>query len=304
MSKRRRGERQTHHQVPSLKSLAQHAVDLSSGRRTVRPRRMGDVDMAGGGGDSTGVQRTQRSAAAKGATEVGQGHLVTIPRNIPRGFNDNYTVTLTYADARTIPISMAGGFDNRTWALNGIFDPDITATGHQPLLRDLWASQYDYYAVLATRYRIEMYNCAKDPITWTAVGTSAQLVGGVTATIIPTTQTADITALGSGGPSPALEMKHTFTKALWPEHSIIFEGELTPGDFLVDAKDSDDVKTWTAVGANPTVVRYLGVSINSQTPAVLVGQNEQPYVAIQVVTTLEYDVQFTQMNQSIRSVPS
>ena len=265
---------------------------------------MGDIDMAGGGGDSTSVKKRSRTAAQEGATEVGMGLPVVVPRNIPQGFNNNYTVTLSYADARNIPVSMAGGSDTRTWSMNGIFDPDITATGHQPLMRDLWASQYDYYTVLATRYRFEYYNAARDPITYTAVGTSAQLIGAVTVTLLPTTSTADISAMANGGPTPAAEMKNTQTKCLWPDTSIIFEGELTPGDFLVDAKDSDDDKTWTPVGANPTVQRYIGQAINSFTPAAIVGQNEQPWAAIQCLTTIEYDVQFTQINQSLRAYPS
>lgn len=255
---------------------------------------------------STGTQTNKRSrgAAADGVKEAGQGATLTVPRNIPVGFNNNYTVTLKYVDARTTPISMAGGSDARQWSATGIFDPDITATGHQPLMRDLWASQYDFYSVLAFRYRFEFFNCAKDPITYTAVGTSSQLIGGVTVSLIPSTNTSDLAAMNTGTVSPCCEMKYVQTQALWPEHSIVFEGELTPGDFLVDAVDEDADKIWTAVGANPTLQRYLGYVINSQIAASLVGQNEQAYAAIQILTTLEYDVQFTQLNQALRSTAS
>ena len=311
MSKRRKGDAAAHHQVPSLRALASHAVAIGSGRRVIRSRgfpnvqRRMDTDMAGGGGDSTENRKRSRSAAQQGALEVGQGLEVVVPRNIPRGYNNSYTVCLSYGDARVIPVSMAGGYDIRTWSANGIYDPDISATGHQPMLRDLWASQYDYYTVLACRYRFELYNCLRDPITYTAVGTSSQLIGGCLATVIPTTNSADIGALGVGLVYPATEMKNTISKCVWPEGpSVIFEGELTPGDFIVDAKDADDDKTWTAVGSNPTVQRYIAQVINSMVNAALTGQSEQPYAAIHVLTTLEYDVQFTQMNQSIRSLPS
>ena len=80
--------------------------------------------------------------------------------------------------------------------------------------------------------------------------------------------------------------------------------KITGGDFLVDAKDADDDKTWTAVGSNPTVQRHIAQVINSMVGSSLVGQSEQSYAAIHVLTTLEYDVQFTQMNQAIRSLPS
>lgn len=270
------------------------------GRHIIMDTAMSESRSAG-----TQTNKRSRTAAQDGAEQVGQGLPVTVPKSIPHGFNNTYTVMLSYADSRVIPISMAGGYDTRIWSVGSVFDPDVTATGHQPLLRDLWASQYDYYAVLAMRYKMSFYNCAgSDAITYTAVGTSAQKIGGVAITFLPTTNTTDITNAGSGIIFPAAEMKNSQTHILFPEQSLVVEGELTPGDFLVDAKDSDNDNTWTAVGSNPGVQRYLGVIINSLLPATLVGQNEQPYAGIQVAIQLEYDVQFTQMNQALRSFPS
>lgn len=270
------------------------------GRHIIMDTAMSESRSAG-----TQTNKRSRTAAQEGAEQVGQGLPVTVPKSIPHGFNNTYTVMLSYADSRVIPISMAGGFDTRTWSVGSIFDPDVTATGHQPLLRDLWASQYDYYAVLAMRYKMSFYNCSgNDAITYTAVGTSAQKIGGVAITFLPTTNTTDITNAGSGIIFPAAEMKNSQTHILFPEQSLVVEGELTPGDFLVDAKDSDNDNTWTAVGSNPGVQRYLGVIINSLQNAILTGQSEQPYAAIQVAIQLEYDVQFTQMNQALRSFPS
>lgn len=312
MSKRRRGERHTHYQVPTLRELAQHAVHIASGRPigrphhnfpNVQPRGLMDTTMSES--RSSGTQTNKRARGAnEGAEQVGQGKQITVPRNIPHGYNNNYTVCLSYADSRVIPISYAGGYDTRTWAINSIYDPDVTATGHQPMLRDLWASQYDYYAVLACRYKFTFFNSAKDPITWTAVGTSSQLIPGVSITLLPTTNVSDISAMSTGLVYPALEMKNTQSYTLFPEQSIVVEGELTPGDFLVDAKDQDTDNTWTAVGSNPGVLRYLGVSINSLISGALAGASETAYAAIQVVNQLEYDVQFTQMNQAIRSIGS
>ena len=252
-----------------------------------------------------GTLSGSKRAAQDGAEQVGQGLQVTVPRKIPKLYNNNYTVTLRYADSRAISISMAGGSDTRTWSMGSIYDPDVTATGHQPIMRDLWASQYDYYAVLACRYKIWYYNCSgQDPVTFTAVGTSAQNIGGVTITVLPTTNTSDIANAATGVVFPALEMKNNRSFVLWPGQDIVIEGELTPGDFIVDAKDADSDTTWTAVGSNPAVQRYLGLIINSVQNAALTGQNEQPYATIQTVIQLEYDVQFTQLTQALRSTSS
>lgn len=309
MSKRRRGERHTYHQVPSLVQLATRAVRRNEGKhfewnsRAWKGRVIMDTTMSES--RSSGTQTSKRKRGAdEGAEQVGMGKQITVPRNIPKGYNNNFTVCLSYADSRTIPIAYNAGYDTRTWATNSIYDPDVTATGHQPMLRDLWASQYDYYAVLACRYKLTFFNAAKDPITWTAVGTSAQLVPGVTITLLPTTNVSDIAAMSTGLVYPALEMKNTQSYTLFPEQSIVVEGELTPGDFLVDAKDEDNDNTWTAVGSNPGVLRYLGVSINSIVSGAFAGASETAYAAIQVVNQFEYDVQFTQMNQTVRSYPS
>lgn len=308
MSKRRRGSSHTYYKVPSLQVLALEAIrkrgskTYSHSHSNLRESifKMADSDM--GESRSSGTQTT--SAAKEGAKQVGQGLQVTVPRNIPHAYNNNFTVRLTYADSYNYTINGAAGTLARTWSMNSIFDPDVTNVGHQPMMRDLYASQYDYYAVLACHYRIELYNGAVDPITFTSAGSSEQRVGGVVATIIPTTNTTDISNLTYGSVAPAAEMKNTQSQAIWPEHVVVFEGTLTPGDFVVDAKDADADNTWTANGSNPAVQRYLGLGLNSINSSAFVGQSEQSYSNIQVFAKLDYDVQFTQINASLRGYPS
>lgn len=311
MGKRRRGASQTHYKVPSLQHLALAAVRRNNGphfhhnRRTTSATLRRIVDMADDDMTSFHSMGTQTTSAAKeGAKQVGQGLQVTVPRNIPHGYNNNYTVRLTYSDCVNITFSGAGGSASRYFSLNSIYDPDASGGGHQPLMRDLWASQYDYYAVLSTSYHIEAYNCAYDSIGWTTVGTNNQRVSGCIATLIPTTNTLDITNAASGLPFPACEMKNTQSQALWPVGMIEWDGTLTPGDFIVDAKDSDNDNTWTAVGSNPTVQRYLGVVFNSCNSTAFSGATETPFTNIQLWFTLHYDVQFTQINQTLRAYSS
>ena len=155
---------------------------------------MADSDM--GESRSSGTQTT--SAAKEGAKQVGQGLTVTVPRSIPHGFNNTYTVRLTYADVTNHAFSGAAGSGSQYWSLNSIYDPNASGGGHQPLMRDLWASQYDYYTVLACHYHIEVYNCSNDNIGWTVVGNNLQRVSGCIVTLIPTTNTSDITNAATG----------------------------------------------------------------------------------------------------------
>lgn len=308
MSKRRRGSAHTYYKVPSLQVLALEAIrkrgskTYSHSHSNLRESifKMADSDM--GESRSSGTQTT--SAAKEGAKQVGQGHPVTIPRSIPHGFNNTYTVRLTYADVTNHVFSGAGGSGSQYWSLNSIYDPNASGGGHQPLMRDLWASQYDYYTVLACHYHIEIYNCAADSIGWTVVGTNLQKVSGCIVTMIPTTNTSDVTNAATGFIYPAVEMKNTQSKALWPEGLVEFNGTLTPGDFLVDAKDADSDQTWTAVGSNPTIQRYLGLAYNSVNSGGFGGATETPFTNIQIYVKFDYDVQFTQLNQALRTTIS
>lgn len=310
MSKRRKTSSGTRFQVPSLQSLALAAVRRNEGRHfkwnTRNPqhvlRRIGamsDTEMS-----SSTTSGTQTSAAKQGAKQVGQGLQVTVPRNIPHAYNNNFTVRLTYSDCVNLTFSAAAGSGSKTLSMNSIYDPDVSGTGHQPHMRDLWASQYDYYAVLSASYHIEAYNCADDMIGFTVVGTNTQKVSGCIATIIPTTSTSDIANATNGLPFPSVEMKNTRSQWLLPDRVATWDGTLTPGDFIVDAKDQDSDNTWTAVGSNPGVQRYLGIIFNSNNSGAFGGATEPPFTNIQLWYTIDYDVQFTQVNASLRGISS
>lgn len=310
MSKRRKTSSGPHHQVPSLQSLALAAVRRNEGRhfkhnlRTTSQGIRRIITMADSDMGESRTSSTQTSAAKEGAKQVGQGLQVTVPRNIPHAYNNNFTVRLTYSDCVNLTFSAAAGSASRTLSMNSIYDPDYSGAGHQPHMRDLWASQYDYYAVLSATYHIEAYNCADDMIGYTTVGANTQKVCGCIATVIPTTSTSDIANATNGLPFPSVEMKNTRSKWLLPDRSIVFEGTLTPGDFIVDAKNQNSDNTWTAVGSNPAVQRYLGIIFNSNNSTSFGGATEPPFTNIQLWYTIDYDVQFTQLNASLRGATS
>lgn len=308
MSKRRKGHQSVHYQVPSLIQLATRAVQRNEGKhfkwnsRAWKGRITMDTTMSES--RSTGTQ-TKR-ARTDGAMETGQGLTVTVPRAVPHLYNNTYTVKLTYADNFRHDIAQTGAAGSTQYfRTNSIFDPDVTGTGHQPLMRDLWASQYDYYSVLSCEYEIWLYNCFADPVTFTAVGTSAQRVGCVNVALVTSTTANDITdPPTSGRIYPHWETKNTQTRFLVPEDVVKFEGTLTQGDFILDAVDQDTDKTWTAIGSNPAVARYLGYSITPAQWTGLTGASETPYSSIQVAVKFHYTVQFTQIASSLRVAAS
>jgi hypothetical protein len=251
---------------------------------------------------SVGTQTSKRQRTmAEGAEQVGQGLQVTIPRNVPHAYNNNFTVRLTYADTFLHEVNY-GAAVAQVFRSNSTFDPDFTGTGHQPMMRDLWASQYDYYAVLACDYEVHLYNGSVDTMTWTSVGTASQRVGCVQATFLRSTNSSDFVTTTTV--FPVAEMKNATTKFLVPEDVDTFTGTVTQGDFIVDAKDADSDTTWTAVGSNPAVSRFIGYVLTSAQKGALTGQGETPWNVITAYVKLHYTVQFTQISPALRELSS
>lgn len=254
---------------------------------------------------STGTQTSnKRARLADAAEQVGAGAQIVVPRSVPHLFNDKFTVRLSYADNYRHDIAQNGSASAvQTFRMNSIFDPDITGTGHQPLFRDVWASQYDYYAVIECSYKIRMYNAHGEAVTFTAVGTNSQKIGAVNVSLLKqTTNSSDYTT--GGLVYPIAEQKNVETRFLIPEDFTEFSGTLTQGDFVIDAKDSDSDPTWTAVGSNPSIARSFGYVISPAQYTTLVGVSETPYSTIQVQVLIDYIVQFTQVAASLRETPS
>jgi len=253
---------------------------------------------------STSTQTSSKRArtdTSDGAQEAGGGLGVVIPRSVPHCYNNNYTVKLSYADNFRHEVSYSSSA-RQVFRTNSIFDPDLTGTGHQPMFRDLWSSMYDYYTVLSCEYEIYFYNACADTITWTAIGTHAQRMGAVQVTTLATTDSSDYVTFNTV--FPIAEMKNTSTNFLPPEDTIMVKGVLTPGDFIVDAKDQDADNTWVANGSNPGVPRFFGYVITSAQWAAITGQSKVPFSVIQTFVKLNYTVQFTQVNPSLRQASS
>lgn len=86
-----------------------------------------------------------------------------IPRTI-NPFPQNKLATHMYADTVIMPAAaVAGGGQIYTFRANGMYDPDKTGTGHQPLYRDEMAAQYSAYTVLKAKISVSF---APTDTTW------------------------------------------------------------------------------------------------------------------------------------------
>jgi len=69
------------------------------------------------------------------------------------GFPNTILTTLRYCDF-FVMTSGAGVISTQVFAANGLFDPDITGTGHQPMYRDTYAGIYNNYVVIGSKITV------------------------------------------------------------------------------------------------------------------------------------------------------
>lgn len=110
-------------------------------------------------------------------------------------------VQMRYCTVVTLFDSMVGGvLDLHAFRANGIYDPDVTGTGHQPIGRDQWLGTfYNHYKVISSRISVECTN------TNVLAGTEVPAVVGLYLSDDLTTPTAWTTLKESGRGSARLQ---------------------------------------------------------------------------------------------------
>lgn len=75
------------------------------------------------------------------------------------GFPKRKLVKLRYIQECQIDAPTAG-VAYHTISANGIYDPDTTGVGHQPMNFDTWMTLYDHYVVLGSKIKVEQVSSA------------------------------------------------------------------------------------------------------------------------------------------------
>lgn len=83
---------------------------------------------------------------------------------------DETRVTLRYMDEQDATASV--GLYNRTYAVNDVYDPDISGSGTQPLSYDQWTAMYNFWLVRKCSYEVRV--------------TSRTVSGRLTVAVVPT----------------------------------------------------------------------------------------------------------------------
>lgn len=98
-------------------------------------------------------KRGKKSSTGKGLVKADRGVVTQVPRGL--AFSTVTRATLKYDMYFDASIT-ADVFTYYEFAANGLYDPDLTGTGHQPYMFDQYSDRYTKYRVLSFRYQVEV----------------------------------------------------------------------------------------------------------------------------------------------------
>ena len=184
------------------------------------------------------------------------------------GFPNSIITKLRYCENLTIT-GTSGAVGYKIFAANGIFDPNISDTGHQPLYRDNYASLYDQYTVIGSKITVRAMNSGSSSVVIFG------LVGDDDSNISTNVET--LMEQNNG--------QHKISGTVSSEPVTLVSNFEPLRDFGVDAKD--DGASATAVGSNPSELWCYGVWAAAA--------DATSTIAMNFTVTLEYTVKFTEL---------
>lgn len=76
--------------------------------------------------------------------------------NIGRGFPDRVCMTHKYTELVPVDTGASGSLFSYLFAANGMWDPNFTSTGHQPMYFDQMTALYNHYTVIGSQIKIRL----------------------------------------------------------------------------------------------------------------------------------------------------
>jgi len=144
---------------------------------------------------STQTVRSAKSAKVASAKNRSRVSVITRqPKGFKSGFPPQLRIRHKYVESEVALTSTTGAVATYQFSANGLFDPNITSTGHQPLYFDQCSAIYNHYTCLRSFIRVRfthgagavpfVFGIAVDDDT-SAASTINTAAEQSTATIIP-----------------------------------------------------------------------------------------------------------------------
>lgn len=118
--------------------------------RYTRPSYLG---AKGFGSNVSASQYRKRASVYMRGTRIARNPVVKNSCDFGRGFPLKVKQTMKYVEQVGV-VCTAGAANSYIFSCNGLYDPNITSTGHQPLYFDQMAALYDHYCVLGSKITV------------------------------------------------------------------------------------------------------------------------------------------------------
>lgn len=185
------------------------------------------------------------------------------------GFPNSIITKIRYA-AYTSLTNTSGARGVNVFRANGIFDPDVTGVGHQPMYRDNYASIYDNYVVLGSKITVTFL--PRTASVCTIVGIVGDNDTAISTNVETLMEQNNAISHGMGPPgAPVVTLSQSFSPLK---------------DVGIDAKD--DGAVLVAVGADPGDSWCYGVWAASA--------DASSTSIVDIKVEIDYTVKFSQLS--------
>lgn len=160
-------------------------------------------------------------------------------------FNTAVRKRLTYYDSGSLT-STAGVLTSYVFSVNGLYDPNITGTGHQPAGFDQMMVFFDHYVVMRSKITVTYKMLSTSNVT-------AEIALSLNSTVTPT---SDITILNETG-----YVVRDYLNSVGTNDSIkTLSMSCNVAKFQGIPQPRDAVELWGTAAANPTEQSYFNIS--------------------------------------------
>lgn len=196
-------------------------------------------------------RKPKRYVSKPGVVSVGRQAFPPILRN-----------TLVYTELVSIPLS-ALGIGLYQFRANGMYDPNYTSTGNQPMFFDELCGVYNHYVVLSAKCTIQQYTQNDFACSYTLWVDDDTTVAGGPATSRARTDAVSMICNTNNQTSPEL--------SVWYNAKKMFGGDPTSGDQQQGTSGSDpselaffDIHVLGDTIASPTIKVMVTIEYNCQ----------------------------------------
>lgn len=215
-----------------------------------------------------GRRRSDKEPLSSGPVDrIGRGDSNVVSLSYMPLFSASTRKRLTYYDSGSLTTT-SGTLNSYVFSVNGLYDPNITGTGHQPAGFDQMMIFYDHYVVVGAKATVTYYN--------TSSAARPQIALSLNSTVTPVT---DITVLNETG----------YVVRDYLNNSGVDSGIKTlsmtcnVAKFQGVPQPKDDPELWGTAAANPVEQSYYNISV---------WDNNAVTCAITFQILMEFDVWF------------